>query len=173
MKFFASLFLMCIFLPIIFLVVFTPEKCEHEEVTRYVFTSYDSTGNSSVAKFCKKCDKRLTYHSLFKGDLVDKSYLNVIKEHSDGSEIVPGEYYTVTATAPLGSINGTPNRLYLHCEVENEDFIIRFVVDFREEFREVVTLVEEGEEITFRGRFYDEGCGFTDAELINTGDTKE
>ena len=36
----------------------------------------------------------------------------------------------------------------------------------REEFKELVKLVEKGEEITFRGRFYDGGCGFTDCELI-------
>jgi hypothetical protein len=50
--------------------------------------------------------------------------------------------------------------------VENENFIVGFNVEFREEFREQIKLTEEGAEITFRGRFYDVGCGFTDCELI-------
>ena len=41
-----------------------------------------------------------------------------------------------------------------------------FNVEFREEFKELVRAVEEGGEITFHGRFYDKGCGFTDCELI-------
>ena len=134
------------------------EKCEHQVVTRYFFSTDDSTMHHSACRYCTKCDTRLTEHSLFQGELVDKSYLEAIKEHSDGSEIIPGEYYTVTATVPLGFI-GT-------CEVENEDFIVRFDVDFRDEFV-LDDPLENGTEITFRGRFYDKGCGFTDAELIS------
>lgn len=167
MKFLTSLLLICIFLPIIFLIVFTPEPCEHEDtVTRYSFASYFHTQNSDVSLYCKDCDKRISNYKQFKGELVDKSYLEAIKEHSDGSEIVSGEYYTVTATVPLGFYAHTDKRVWLNCRVENEEFIIGFNVEFREEFRDLVESVEDGEEITFRGKFYDEGCGFTDCELL-------
>jgi hypothetical protein len=156
----------CVLILIIILVAFTPEPCEHEEVTRYVFTSYDSTAHSDVCGYCKKCDKKLTTYSLIKGELVDKSYLQAIKEHSGGSEIVAGEYYTVTAIAPLGHYGYGKESVRLTCQVENENYIVRFSAEFQEEFMELIQSVEEGDEITFRGRFYDEGCGFTDCELI-------
>ena len=166
MKFLTSVIIACIFLPILFLIAFTPEKCEHEEVRRYVFTSPDSTVHSSVCGYCKKCDTRLTTNSLFRGELVDKSYLSALIEHSDASEIVPGEYYTITVKAPLGFANYSSDSVGLTCEVENDDFIVRFGAEFREEFEEQVRLIQDGDTITFRGRFYDEGCGFTDCELI-------
>lgn len=166
MKFITSVILICVFLPILFLIVFTPEPCEHEDmVTMYSFSTRDSTAHSSVRPYCRDCDKK--YQSqLFQGTLVDQSYLSAIIEHSDASEIVPGEYYTVTVTVPLGFTAYGSDSVWLNCEVENEDFIVYFTVEFREEFEEQVRSVEEGDEITFRGRFYDEGCEFTDCELV-------
>lgn len=167
MKFLTSVIIACILIPILFLISLTPEKCEHEEVRRYVFTSYnDTTSHSSVCGYCKKCDTRLTGYSLFKGELVDKSYLSALIEHSDASEIVPGEYYTVTVSVPLGFYGYSSDSVWLTCEVENDGFIVRFSAVFREEFGEQVRSIQEGDTITFRGRFYDEGCGFTDCELI-------
>lgn len=149
------------------LIFATPEKCEHEEVTRFHFTTDTPVVRNSVCGYCKKCDTRLTSYSLFQGDLVDKSYRQAIVDHSDGSEMASGEYYTVTATVPLGFIGDGIGSIGLTCEVENEDFIVRFDAEFREEFKEAVMSIEEGEEITFRGRFYDNGCGFTDCELVS------
>ena len=148
-------------------IAFTPPKCEHEEVMKYEFASNNSTERSNASRYCTKCDKRISTYSLFKGELVDKSYLRAIVDHSDGSEIKPGEYYTVTAIVTQADygygLYNTPN---VCCKLENEDFIIYLDVEFREEFAEAVDLIIEGQEITFRGRFYDEGCGFTDCELI-------
>lgn len=166
MKFLTSVIIVCILIPILLLISLTPEKCEHEEVRRYVFTSPDSTVHSSVCGYCNKCETRLTTYSLFKGELVDKSYLSALIEHSDASEIVPGEYYTVTASVPLGFYGYSSDTLWLTCEVENDDFVVRFSAVFREEFKDQVRSIQEGDIITFRGRFYDEGCGFTDCELI-------
>ena len=151
------------------LIVATPDppKCEHEEtVVKYSFTAYGSTAHNDICKYCKKCESRISAYSLFKGELVDKSYLEAIVEHSDGSEIVAGEYYTVTAIVPLGFYGSSIDTAWLGCRVENANFIVSFTAEFREEFRELVRAVEEGDEITFRGRFYDKGCGFTDCELI-------
>lgn len=176
MKFYVGLVLFCVFLPIIFLIAFTPEKCEHEEtIERYAFDSVDSIVENSVTitHYCKKCDKRVGNHSEVNVESVGDSYLGVIVRHSDATEINPGEYYTITATAPFGFVGGMTDKIWLHCDAETEDYIVRFVVDFNEEFRELVSSVNGGDIITFRGRFYDSGCGFSDAELIdihkNTG----
>lgn len=149
-------------------IVATPEKCEHEDVVqRYVFARDDSTQYSTVQPYCADCGESLATHSYFKGELVDKSYLQALVEYSDGNEIVAGEYYTVTATVPLGFYGYTSDTVFLTCEVENEGFIVRFNAEFREEFKELVESVEEGEEVTFRGRFYEKGCRFTDCELLS------
>ena len=66
----------------------------------------------------------------------------------------------------LGFTAYSSNTVWLNCKVENKEFTVCFNVEFRNEFKEAVRLVEEGETITFRGRFYDEGCGFTDCELL-------
>lgn len=154
--------LMILFIMLVaFVIVATPEPCEHKEVTRYFFSTDGS--NNSVCGFCTKCRTRLTPHSLFQGELVDKSYLTAMQEHSDGSEIIPGEYCTVTARVPLGFMGSGG----LACEVENEDYLVRFKAVFRAECIEQVKLIEEGQEITFRGRFADRGCSFTDCELIS------
>ena len=149
-------------------IVATPEKCEHADVVqRYVFAHDDSTQYSTVQPHCAKCGESLATHSYFKGELVDKSYLQAIVEHSDRNEIVAGEYYTVTATVPLGFYGHTDDTVWLTCEVKNDNFIVRFHVEFREEFEELVKSVEKGDEITFRGRFGGKGCEFTDCELLS------
>lgn len=153
---------------VVTLVTSVSEKCEHENMaTMYSFSSYDSTAYSDVRPYCRDCGERFQYQ-LFKGELVDKSYLSAIVEHSDGSEIVPGEYYTITAIVTLTDYDSVdePN---INCKVENEGYKVIFNVEFREEFAEAVSYksLEEGDTITFRGRFYDEGCGFTDSELLN------
>jgi hypothetical protein len=145
----------------------TSQKHECEEVTMYSFTAYNSAAHSYKRNQCKTCGERLSYDTLIKGTLDDQSYLEAIKEHSDGSEIIPGEYYTITATVPMGFYGYGSNTLFLTCEVGNEEIIVRFNVEFREEFREMVRSVEKGDKITFRGKFYDKGCGFTDCELID------
>jgi hypothetical protein len=104
--------------------------------------------------------------------------LELLKEHSDGDEIVPGEYYTVTATVTLVTLNSYDEGRFwtvrVGCKLRNEDILLGFSVDFRKEFWDQVDLLEEGDEITFRGKFYDEGCGFTDSELliIKNGDNE-
>ena len=151
---------------VVTLVTSVSEKCEHENMaTMYSFSSYDSTAYSYTRPCCKDCGELFQYTN-FKGTLVDQSYLGAIKEHSDGSEIVPGEYYTVMATVPLGYYAHTSNRVWLNCRVENEDYIVEFNVEFRDEFKDAIKLIEKGETITFRGKFYDMGCGFMDCELI-------
>jgi hypothetical protein len=150
---------------VVLLIVSYSDQCEHEDLVTWYSFSSESELEGTVRPYCRDCKEAFDY-SDFKGELVDKSYLSAITEHSDGSEIVPGEYYTVTATVPLGYYGYGSDSTWLTCEVGNEKFIVKFYVEFREEFTEAVKQVEKGEEITFRGRFYDKGCGFTDCELL-------
>lgn len=171
MKFFASLFLMCIFLPIIFLVVFTPEPCEHEEQGKmFAFQFENSTAASYIKPFCDDCYDYFEPKS-FRGTPEDTSYLEVVKEYTGEDEILGGGYYTMKAIITLADYD--TQKVRINCRIESEDVIVGFSVEFREEFEESVSLLTEGDEITFRGRLYDNGFGFTDAELINTGDTTE
>ena len=174
MKFFSNLltlFIVIGFVLIGIMLVVANNQCDHNETqTRYVFVAEDSPSNSDVAKFCKECGERVTNYSLFKGTPTDKSYLSAIVEHSDSNEIIPGEYYTVTAIVPLGFYAYGSNSVWLTCEVKNDAYIVRFNVEFREGFKDLISSIEKGEEITFRGKFYAEGCGFTDCELITRND---
>ena len=49
---------------------------------------------------------------------------------------------------------------------ENDNVIVGFSVQFRDEFEEEISLIKEGDEITFRGKLYEEGFGWTDCELV-------
>ena len=145
----------------------TKPKNEHKHVKIFAFSSHKSTAYSSVRQWCKKgCCPNLGYKN-FRGTPSDLSYLDVIEEHFGVDEMVGGEYYTVTAEISLKFYYPSSSpRVHINCKVENEDIIVGFNVEFREGFREQVALLEQGDEVTFRGRYYDEGCGFTDCELI-------
>lgn len=166
MKFITSVITACVLAVVAFLVIGSVIKCDHEETaTMYIFTANEGVEFSTTRPVCKECGEAFEYTN-FKGTPTDQSYLQAIKDHSDGSGVVPGEYYTVTATVPLGFYGFSSQDVWLTCQVENEEFIVRFNVKFKEEYRELVSSVGKEDEITFRGRFNDEGCGFTDCELI-------
>ena len=141
-----------------------PEPCEHETIKIFYFTDKDSFGSSSFRRFCPKCH---TYFSSgnFRGTPNDPSYLEAIKAHSDGEEFIGGKYYTISATVNHHYDNSYRTRI--QCEVRGEGVMVKFYAEFREEFNDAVALLDTGDEITFRGRFYDTGCGFTDCELID------
>jgi hypothetical protein len=138
-------------------------KCEHEMGKQFSFQPQKSTAASHVKPYCKNCNNSFGY-TMFRGTPDDLSYLEAVRAHSDRDEIVGGEYYTVTAVVTLGDYQVTETRI--RCKVESGNIIVGFSVKFREGFEESVALLEEGDEITFRGRLYDEGYGFTDCELI-------
>lgn len=138
-------------------------KEEHKIGKRFVFQFQGSTAASYVKRFCEH-PGHFYVASLFRGTPNDLSYLDVIAEYSDSDEIVWGEYYTMTATIVHGDYDYFKTRI--NCEVQSDDIIVYFSVEFRGEFEEAVGLLTEGDQVVFRGRFYDEGCGFTDCELI-------
>jgi hypothetical protein len=137
---------------------------KHEHGKIFSFQPKGSTAYDYVKPWCKSRECVYPGYSLFRGTPSDTSYLDVIGEHIDSDEIIGGEYYTVTATVTLADYDFARTRL--GCKVQNDDIIVYFSVDFREEFEDAVGLLEEGDEVTFRGRFYDVGCGWEDCELI-------
>lgn len=150
---------------LLLLVVFTPPKCEHtERVEHFVFASQNSTASSYVEHYCAECDNSLGYN-LFNDVPSDSSWLDVIKEKSDSDEIVSGGYYTMTAIVTLGDYDHQRTRV--RCRVESGNNIVYFSADFNDDLEDVIKSVQEDDEITFRGKFYEIGCGFEDCELIN------
>ena len=143
-------------------------KCEHEQVkTVFSFSSYDSSAyyDNFYVK-CADCYDKLD-QTLFHKEPADRSYLKVFKQFNNGNDLVKGENYTIKGTVSLKFYNITPTeKIRIRCQVEVDGIIVGFSVEFREEFREQVALLEDGDEVTFRGKFYDVGCGFMDAELI-------
>ena len=136
-------------------------KCEPGK--KFSFQFEGSTAASYIKPFCEH-NGHVYISTIFRGTPDDLSYLDVVAEHSDGDEIVWGEYYTVTAVMTLGDYDF--GRTRIRCQVESGNIIVNFSVEFRDGFEESVDLLNEGDTVTFRGRFYDEGCGFTDCELI-------
>lgn len=151
--------------------------CKHEEIGKiFSFVGENKTSLSYIQPYCRGCDGtygegRYGYYVRvtrpFQGTPNDLSYLDAIREHSDGGEMVGGEYYTMTATVSVEyySVYGQ-EKISIRCKVEYEGTIVFFSVEFRDEYKDEIVLLEGGDEITFRGGFYDNGCGFTDCELI-------
>ena len=164
MKYISSVISVCLLLILVILIASAALKCDHEEMGKiFTFQFEGSTAAGCVKPFCKNCNHYFGY-SIFRGTPEDSSYLEVIEKHSGVSEIVGGEHYTMTAIVALADYDFGKTRI--RCKVEKDDIIVEFSVEFREEFEESVALYDEGDEITFRGRLYDSGFGFTDCELI-------
>lgn len=154
-----------ILLIILALVIFTPPKCDHtEKVGYFLFKTPNGTSNSSVKYYCADCDKYLGYN-MFDNTPNDLSYLDVLRESNNGNDLIGGEYYTMSAIVSVGDYSSLTTSI--RCKVKGNDNVVFFSVEFRDEFEDVVGTLNEGDEITFRGKFSDLGCSFTDCELIN------
>ena len=165
MKFITSLLTVCFLCILSILIVGAVFACDHEAVeNHFSFQPQKSTADSWSKLICRDCHQSMATYKSFRGTPNDTSYLEAIKVHGKASEILPGEYYTITATVTLADYNF--DKTVIRCKVQSDNIIVNFSVEFRGEFEEAVGLLEEGDEVTFRGRFYDKGCGFTDSELI-------
>ena len=163
-KFFSSILLaLFIFIVAVFAITILI-KCDHSGMGKvFSFQPQNSTAASYVKPFCKNCNQ---YYQpkIFRGTPTDSSYLEVVKVHTDADELVGGEVYTVTAIVTLRDFDNAKTRI--RCKVERDDIIVDFSVEFRDEFEESVSLLDEGDEITFHGRLYEDGFGWTECELI-------
>ena len=140
------------------------DKCEHEEmVTLFSFEFENSSASSHIKPFCENCNNYFGY-TLFRGTPKDTSYLKVVMQNIDGQDVKAGEYYTMSAVVTQEDYD--INRTRIRCKVESDNIMVGFSVEFKNEFEEQVSLMREGDEITFRGRLYDDGFGWTDCELI-------
>ena len=137
---------------------------KHTYGKMFSFQFQGSTASSYVKPFCKQHPNEFYIGSRFRGTPTDLSYLDAVAKYSDSDKIIWGEYYTMTATVTLADYDSQRTRI--NCKVQSDNIIVGFSVEFRGEFEEAVGLLTEGDEVVFRGRFYDEGCGFTDCELI-------
>lgn len=141
-----------------------PWVCHHEEkVKMFSFQFENSTAMSHSKTFCKNCNQSFG-HSTFRDTPSDPSYLEAVKEYIVEDDIFAGEYYTMSATVALRDYDVDSTRI--RCQVQRDDIVVNFSVEFREEFGELVSTIQVGEEITFRGRLYNDGFGWMDCELI-------
>ena len=149
---------------VLLLIVCIPDKCEHEVMGKsFSFQPQNSTATSYLRQFCANCDDDFGY-KIFRGTPTDTSYLDVVAAHSNSDKIVQGKYYTMSAKVAQRDFDF--NKTEIACKVQNGEIIVFFFAEFREEYEESVALLQEGDIVTFRGRFYDKGCGFTDCQLI-------
>ena len=168
MRFLFSLFsevIALIFLGIFLLIGFYMcTHCDHEE-TRYVyiFQTNSTTGNSYYRTVCSDCDE-IRKTTMFNGNPTNTAYLPVMAAHCGTSEMAPEEYYTVTAT--VSDSHSAYDKLRLRCYVEGETATVYFTATFPEEFLEDLQALEGKDTVTFYGKYYTQGCGFTDCILI-------
>ena len=136
----------------------------HEHSKLFVFQPQGSTAASYVKPICESGEHYYLGYTLFDGTPDDLSYLEVVKTCCEAERIIGGEYYTITATVELADYDLAKTRI--RCAVRSGNISVNFSVEFKDEYEESVGELREGDEVIFRGRFYDEGCGFTDCELI-------
>lgn len=164
MKFLLSLTSVFILSIIIILVLTAVYGCDHSEMCkRFWFEFQGSTAYSSIIPFCKKCNVSYGYTN-FKYFPNDDSYLEVVNSHIEDGEVEGGKYFTMNAKVALRDYSNDKTRI--DCYVQSEDIIVSFSVDFKEGFEEAVSQLKEDDEIRFRGKYYEKGCGWTDCELL-------
>lgn len=132
-------------------------------IKMFSFQFENSTAVSHLEPRCKNCNHYFGY-TAFRGTPKDLSYLELVKQNIDERNIKAGEYYTMRAVVSLEDYD--VNRTRIRCKVESDNTIVGFSVEFREGFEEQISLLQKGDEITFRGRLYDNGFGWTDCELL-------
>ena len=149
---------------VLLLIVCAPDKCEHEVMGKsFSFQSQNSTATSFLRPFCADCDEDFGYEA-FRGTPADTSYLDVVAVHSSADKIEHGNYYTMIAKVVQRDFYF--NKSEIVCKVQDGEIVVFFFAEFLDEYDRDVSLLQEGDIVTFQGRFYDEGCGFTDCELI-------
>ena len=164
MKFLASLFGAGILGIVLFLMLGFALRCEHESTLKtFAFQPEKSTAASSFKVVCDKCNQPERI-ARFYGTPSDTAYVGVVSEHCKDKKFVSGEYDTVTATLLYHDYD--PTKTQVQCKVREGDVIVGFSARFKPEYDEAVSLLKEGDEITFYGKSSAEGLFWSNCELV-------
>lgn len=164
MKFMLSLF-SGIFISIVLLILAAfIFKCDHtDKITSFSFEPEKSTATSYVKTRCEDCNQRFYYQS-FRGNPSDTSYIDIVKEHTADNEFVNGEYDTINAKVRFPDFFSPETEIT--CYIQKGNTYVYFSVEFKGDYEEAVSLLQEGDEITFYGKSALTGLSWVDCELI-------
>lgn len=164
MKFLSSLIGGIILSVILLLLLGLFLKCDHaNKIEVYWFQPDNSTAASHVKLVCEECNQGFQT-TLFRDTSPNETYIDVIAEHSKDKKFVKGEYDTIKATVRYHDYDATETKI--SCFVEQGAVVVNFWVEFKGEYEDVVSSLQEGEEITFYGKSALKGLSWTDCELI-------
>lgn len=139
-------------------------KCDHNNsIEVYSFEPEKSTATSSVKSVCEECGQGL-HLTRFRGNPPDEMYIDVIKEHCEDKTFIKGEYDTVKATVTV--VDYFTPKTEISGGVCQDGVEVYFSVEFKEEYEEAVSLLQEGDEIIFYGKSALTGLSWTDCDLI-------
>ena len=164
MKFMLSLF-SGIFISIVLLILAAfVFKCDHtDKITSFSFQPEKSTAASSVKTLCEDCNQRF-YFQRFRDEPSNGSYMDIVEEHTDDNEFVKGEYDTIRATVVFPDYDSMKTKI--RCSVQKGNTYVYFSVEFKGDYEEAVSLLQEGDEITFYGKSALTGLSWADCELV-------
>lgn len=164
MKFLSSLCSGIILSIVMILLLGMAVKCDHNNIIEvYSFQPENSTAMSYVKSFCEDCGQRF-HLTLFRDAAPDEKYIDVIEEHCKDEIFVKGEYNTIMATVTV--LDYDAQKTKINCSVQQDGVEVYFSVAFKEEYEETVSLLQVGDEITFRGKSASMGLSWTDCEII-------
>ena len=164
MKFLASLYGGMLASILIILSLSLVFKCEHtDRVKLFSFQSENSTAMHYVKTTCEDCNQRFS-STVFRDIAPDDSYIGVLKEYTEDKKFVSGEYDTIRAKVTLADYDSPKTKI--RCSVQQENIIVSFSVEFKNEFENAVSLLKEGDEITFYGKSSTTGLSWTNCELV-------
>ena len=164
MKFLASLvgtMVLCVMCLLLFGLF---SRCEHEVVIdSFVFQPENNTAYSYTQRICENCNQTFTTY-LFKGTPSNTGYVDVISENCEDKTFVIGEYDTITAKVSLADYDSLKTQL--SCYVQEGNVDVWFIVEFKSEYEDAVSMLQEGDEVTFYGKCSDKTVHWTDCELV-------
>ena len=164
MKFLLSVISWMIVAIMLLLLVAFLLRCEHDnKITTFVFQYENSTTASYVKTTCEGCNQTFS-RTLFRGTPPDSSYIKAVEEHTGDKMFVSGEYDTIRAK--VVSIDYFSPKTEIGCCVQTGNCHVHFPVEFKNEFEESVSLLQEGDEITFYGKSSLTGLSWTDCEIV-------
>ena len=164
MKFLLSLISGMLMAVMLLLLVGFLLRCEHENtITTFVFQSENSTALNYVKTICDGCNQVLST-GVFRGTPAINTHTTALEEHIADNKFISGEYDTVRAKVVSPDYHSTKTKI--RCGIQTGNCRVYFPVEFKNEFEESVSLLQEGDEITFYGKSALTGLSWTDCEIV-------